>query len=243
MKILTISNPFNSPVYYLEQTQTTMEAIREIPGLRSGSVLLAGYQLRGKGRVPGRVWDGDKDKNIYFSLFLNKNQLKFSLTSLSARTAFAAASFLSVKYGIDSKVKWPNDILVNNKKISGILIELRGENVIIGCGINCLQRTFPESSGNATSISLESGSTDIPELSLEKLLPFLYDEFMNVQPLSERQNRIFRYNKELTIKTGHPESGEKITGIVRGFNENGSLLLETSKGRESVYSGEVLKDF
>lgn len=246
MKEINIPNPFKSPVFFSEEIDSTMNMINLLENPEHGTILAAGLQTAGRGRIAGRVWEGRKEQNLYFSLFLDSSVFDFPLSSLSVRTAFAVIAFIQNEYSISAKVKWPNDVLVNGKKISGIILDSGKTGTVIGCGINCLQENFDSFRTPATSITIESGMNDKPLDLLAKFLPFLHQEFFDsvpIKPIKERQDLIYNMGTETIIKTGHPEKGETVKGLIAGFNEDGSLILETVNGSVPIYSGEYNCEF
>ena len=240
MKEISIANPFAAPVWYTDEIDSTMNILRLIENPVNGTILAAGLQTAGRGRLSGRVWEGIRNENLCFSIFLDSSFLKFPLTSLSVRTAFAGIEFLVKEYSVSAKVKWPNDVLAEGKKISGILLDSGKNGTVIGCGINCLQKNFDNYRTPATSVSIESGSNDLPLFILEKFLPYLHRELTGSVPVKSRQDLIFGLGTETALKTGHPDSGDTVRGKISGFNEDGSLILETENGSVPIYSGEYL---
>ena len=240
MQKIDLDNPFQAPVYYEDIVESTMTAIREIEGAGHGTVLAAGFQSAGRGRIAGRTWLGGQDENVYFSMVLDGKMLPFPVISLSARTGFALAGFLNSEYGIPARVKWPNDVLVNGKKISGILLEVKKQEIVLGCGINCLQTEFAPLRTEATSVKLESGSEDTPMKLLGKFLPYLHEEFSGNVSLDSRSALVWNFGIEIAVKTGHPDSGQLISGKIAGLNEDGSLRLAVGDEITSVYSGEIV---
>ena len=146
-------------IHYYEAVPSTMDLAMGLgmKGASEGTVILAETQTKGKGRL-GRIWFSPKFKGIYLSLILRP---KFSPQRTPLLTLLSAVSIceaIKEHCGIDSQIKWPNDILINNKKVAGILTELNAEMdevnfVIIGIGLNV----------NNELKSLISGSTSLRE--------------------------------------------------------------------------------
>lgn len=109
--------------------------------LRSGSVVMASYQTLGKG-TQGRKWSSDRDENLLFSI-LYKDEPFISSPLFSHRIALAIV-FALREYDLMPQIKWPNDILVDHRKIAGILIETSGRTCVVGIGVNVNQTTFPQ---------------------------------------------------------------------------------------------------
>jgi len=147
-------------IHYYEAVPSTMDLAMGLgmKGASEGTVILAETQTKGKGRL-GRIWFSPKHKGIYLSLILRP---KFSPERTPLLTLLSAVSICEAikEYcGIDSQIKWPNDILIHNKKVAGILTELNAEMdevnfVVIGIGLNV----------NNEKKSLISGSTSLREV-------------------------------------------------------------------------------
>ena len=241
MDTLSIVNPFNANVYFVKETSSTMEDIKSLENPDNGTIVTAAYQRSGRGRIPGRTWIGDRTSGLYFSIFLDSSTFAFPLSSLSARTGFAVAGFLNKEFGLNVKVKWPNDALIGGKKIAGILAEANKNKVALGIGINCMRKDFGELNDKATSIFLETGSKMTPVKCLENFLPYLYSAIVYPIELDEHKNLIYKFGSVISIRTGDPESGELLSGKVAGMNKDGALILETPEGVRLVYSGESVQ--
>ncbi len=157
----TISNPFNNaPVYYMEETLSTMKLAEEYCyGSKSlvdlsGTVFVAGMQTAGRGRIPGRVWEASRDRNLLFTLILSKIDMEEN--PLPIVVGLGISKYLEKYHNVKSKIKWPNDILVDGRKITGIIIESRNNFFSIGIGVNINQTEFPALlTHSATSLSIE----------------------------------------------------------------------------------------
>jgi BirA family biotin operon repressor/biotin-[acetyl-CoA-carboxylase] ligase len=131
--------------------------------VEEGTVILADFQTKGKGQKDG-YWESEKGKNLTFSIILYPNFLDIQKQFyLSMSISIGIVEFLS-HLSVKSKIKWPNDICINNKKVAGILIENSiKRNIIsssiIGIGINVNQTEFKSSAPNPTSLYLELNKT------------------------------------------------------------------------------------
>lgn len=140
-----------------------------------GGIVLADHQNAGRGQH-SRVWHSVPGQNLTFSFCYHPHQVK-RLQSLTLVTALACATSIEQLTGLPVRVKWPNDLYVNGKKLGGILIESsligdKVDNLIIGIGLNVLQEKFVDASFNATSIAIELGSDGekSPDISREQVL-------------------------------------------------------------------------
>lgn len=156
-----------------ETVSSTNELAWELAGERDGDGLavFAEYQSAGRGRL-GRCWDSPRGASVLMSLVLDDPANNLCGNTLSLLTAVAVVDAVDTAAGVAAEIKWPNDLIVNGRKLGGVLIESRpgrsfaddasrevGTRYVVGVGINCLQHRnhFPEAlKGSATSLDLES---------------------------------------------------------------------------------------
>lgn len=241
MRTLSLPNPFEGPVFYLPVTTSTMATARANPV--HGALVITGLQTEGRGRIADRTWESPQDKNLLLTLTIRQDTLQAPLTSASIRTALSLVRLLEKDFALQACVKWPNDVLVNQRKISGILCESSGGYLYIGVGVNCGQKVFPEfRKRGATSISIET-TRDIKPLDLlPSFLPiwkrFLFEVKTNELP-AEANPRLCGIGRQVEVFEGNPRSGAVISGIAEGIGEAGELRLRQKSGKiRSVYSGE-----
>lgn len=213
-----------------------------------GTLVVSEQQTAGRGRR-GRSWKSPAGSSIYMSILLKPDFLPTQAPMLTIVMAYSVAVALRRKTGLDFQIKWPNDIVLNGKKVVGILTEMSTEidyinHVVIGVGINVNTETFPkELCATATSIRKESGTTwKRAELIGEILREFevQYDRFIVEKDLSylqEAYNAILvNCNREVCIlaeKDGYH-------AIALGIDPKGELLVRKEDGsEEAVYAGEV----
>lgn len=237
-------------VVFLEETgSTNVEAKRLADqGSVHGTLVVADSQSGGKGRR-GRSWHSPKGSAIAMSLILKPELEPEKASMLTLIQAMAVTKALEDICGISPQIKWPNDILVNEKKVCGILTEMNLDktkisSIIIGCGINVNQDDFPEEIAEiATSLKIETGQIQ----SRAKLIAHIckvfeeyFEEFVVVKDLS---GIVDAYNERLisrgrTVKVLDPK--EEFTGEALGINALGELLVKRTDGATvNVYAGEV----
>ena len=210
--------------------------------LAEGDVCFSLHQTGGKGRR-GRVWQ-DEGKDLLFSiLFLEglNEKLALALPLLSG----AAVAQTLVGLGFDPKIKWPNDVLLNDKKCCGILVEGVSETsidaIISGIGINLNEDSFPEDIAyKATSLHIQSGLTYDPEEVLSLFLKEfdeLYEDYKRggKRYLTLIRERFYLLGKEVYLNYHN----ENLSGTVEGIDDEGSLLLNDGKRVHHLISGEV----
>lgn len=210
-----------------------------------GMVIISNEQTKGKGRT-GKKWISKENVGIYFSMILKPN---IPIIKASFLTQVAGASLCSAlnQNNIDAQIKWPNDIIINGKKIAGILTEMNAEidlinHIVVGIGINIYKNTFDnEISDVATSLENENFKVDKNKLLKNFFETFeeLYNNFKNNS--NEKTLKILRDNsavigKEIfLIKKGHKE---KV--FAENIDNDGNLIVKTKSGDiKTVFSGEI----
>jgi len=212
--------------------------------------VFAEQQTSGRGRH-GRNWVSPFGGNLYFSILYPFQRTPRDVTGVSLAVGVAIVEQLE-RQGINSaKLKWPNDVLVEGRKLCGILLELHGEShgplaIVVGIGINIM---MPESAADEidqpwisyqslTSASMSSVSRNqLAADFLSNVLLCLQEfEQHGLEPFRERwQQRDCYMNMKVKLQLGERE----ITGIARGIDQQGALLLETQGQIHRYYSGEI----
>jgi len=241
MQELSITNPFGGVVRYMPRTTSTMNAARESPS--HGSVLVTSLQTSGRGRISGRVWESPPDQSLLFTLMIDRDTLNVPLTSVSIRTALAITRLLEKRFRLNACIKWPNDVLVDGKKISGILCETAGGYIGIGIGLNCRQKEFlSRYNTSATSVYRETGIECTPLSLLPGLLSSLWETLMRINSSglpSAADKHLCSFGKHMEVREGDPRAENVVKGVVAGIGEAGELRLRQKNGKiHPVYSGE-----
>lgn len=212
-----------------------------------GTLIMAETQTAGKGRR-GRVWQSPKSTTISMSLCLEPKMQTDHVAGLTLVMALAVAEAVREVADARPQIKWPNDIVLNGKKICGILTEMifkeHGYAVIIGVGVNVNTEAFPEEICEiAGSIKLETGKEIERETliaSVMKYFEIYYEQYEKTENLSllKEQYESMLANKGREVYVLDPKAPYK--GVARGINSNGNLLVVREDGTEiEVYSGEV----
>lgn len=210
-------------------------------------VLIAKEQTAGRGRL-GRTWVSKKGDGLYMSILVRPDIPLEKAPLLSLIMGLAAHDAVKEATGIDTRLKWPNDLVIDGKKVAGILAssEIEGSRlkfVVIGIGINMFQELFPEEiSATATSLRLNGAKFNREDLenSIVKSFNRYYDIFIR-----EESFRAFteEYNS-LTVNVGRRvrviEPGNEYEADSMGVNEDGELLVRLDNGEiKTIRSGEV----
>jgi BirA family biotin operon repressor/biotin-[acetyl-CoA-carboxylase] ligase len=200
-----------------------------------GLVIFAEEQTAGRGRA-GSKWQSEQGDSILCSVVLTGCKLNPELLSLAC--AVAVADGLGKIGGSEAKIKWPNDIILNGKKVAGILLESKLNNddgvYILGIGINCHQKkdSFPaELQTIATSIDIESHSI-ADRVSLAKRLLTSVDHWLEVA--EKNSKKITNKWRELSIQLNHRVkliyNGREFTGNCIGIDPEKGLILQLDTG-------------
>ncbi|MEW2741821.1 bifunctional biotin--[acetyl-CoA-carboxylase] ligase/biotin operon repressor BirA [Providencia sp. PROV130] len=226
---------------------TNQYMLERIAELKSGDTCLAEYQSAGRGRR-GRQWISPFGCNLYLSMYWRLEQGPAAAVGLSLVVGIVIAEVLNRISQEKVKVKWPNDLYMNDKKLAGILVELTGKtgdaaHIIIGVGINIgMNNNNIESSKSITqewsSLRDEVENIERNELSAniikslrESLVIF---ENEGLKPFLERWFKLDNFlNRSVKLLIGN----DIITGIERGVNDQGALLLQKDNGEIIPYIG------
>lgn len=210
-----------------------------------GTVFIANHQTNGRGRL-SREWISEVSNGIYMSILLKPAIPPQELSKITLVTGLSIVSALNKISQEKTYIKWPNDCVINKKKVSGILTELSAtdseNNVIVGIGINVNNKLFPsELTDKATSLFLENQKTfDRSEIIALTLIEFEkhYNKF-----LKQGFSSLIDDYSNLCITIGHEVEiitpSEKYYAKAIGIDPEGKLLIERNGITQTVISGEV----
>ncbi|TKJ38735.1 MAG: biotin--[acetyl-CoA-carboxylase] ligase [Planctomycetes bacterium B3_Pla] len=213
-----------------DSTSSTNDAAAEYAKNKAndGLAIFAEQQTAGRGRA-GNKWYSSRSDSILCSIVLTENKLPAELLSLLCAVAIAEA------IGKPARIKWPNDIMLNGRKVAGILLESKSNGIcIVGIGINCRQKTdsFPdELQSIATSIDIESRSvTD--RISLARRLLASIDHWLEVA--AQTSEKVIDQWRNLSIQLGHRVrliyDGREFAGNCIGIDPEKGLILQLDTG-------------
>ncbi len=239
-----------SNIVYYDETGSTNEQARMLAynGEPHGTLVVADRQTSGKGRR-GRSWDSPAGVGIWMSLILRPDISAVSASMLTLVMAMAAAKGIKKVTGIECLIKWPNDLVVNKKKVCGILTEMSTEfsdirYIIIGVGINVNQTGFDdELAGTATSLFIESGKSyrrsEIIAATMKAFEEY-YAKFIETSDMSalkdEYNGILVNCGREVCVL----DPSGSFRGTALGISDKGGLLVQADGGGMSeVISGEV----
>ncbi|SEW41454.1 BirA family transcriptional regulator, biotin operon repressor / biotin-[acetyl-CoA-carboxylase] ligase [Chryseobacterium wanjuense] len=232
-----------SQLFYLKECSSTNDEISKFL-LYENSDFVTLYtfnQTKGRGQY-GNTWSSTAEKNLAYTLAVKTEHFMLSDFMFNYYTAIVIRDYLANLTENDVKIKWPNDIILKNKKIVGILIEKKKINqnnyFIIGAGFNILQEDFDEIS-NAGSLLTQTGRHfDLEEFTLN-LNDFLIKRLQNI-PSEEEIMRLFNAHlfRKDEISVFELDKTRQ-NGIIRYADEKGELWIELEDGICSFYHKEI----
>lgn len=231
----------------IDSTNTELKRLIEKKSLPEFTVVIAKKQTLGKGQN-NNTWVSEEG-GLYFS-FILKPEKNINLISLT--TGLSVKQTLEKYSDKKIEIKWPNDILLKNKKIAGILTEGRFDGnkvefIIVGCGININQKNFPYLAENTpTSLYLENNSTYDKNIILDEFFTNFKNNYTKLQEniniikiINEINNNLYLKNELITINLSN---NDFIEGELLNLNEDGSLSIKKVDGKMSnIYSGRINK--
>lgn len=237
-------------VLYFETIDSTNTKAQELAekGYPSGTLVVADKQESGKGRR-GRSWVSPSGTGIFMTLMIKPDINPNNASMLTLVAALAVAKAITSVTGEEAMIKWPNDIVVNGKKVCGILTEMNAQfdyinHIVVGIGINVHNESFPEEiSQMASSLMIEAGGKRFhrAQIIAETMSYFeqYYDTFLQTQDLSAlvREYDKLLVNRNKSVRVLDPK--EPFDGKAMGITPKGELIVDTWESRKLVSSGEV----
>jgi BirA family transcriptional regulator, biotin operon repressor / biotin---[acetyl-CoA-carboxylase] ligase len=233
--------------YKIGSTNTAAMAAAAM-GAPEGSVFLAEEQTAGRGRG-SNSWQSPRSTGIYCSIILRPLLPPSDVLVLSLAAGLAVQTAIhQVDSTVSVDLKWPNDVLIDGKKVCGILAEMTSEAtrvryIVVGIGLNVNQMSFPKDLP-ATSLRLVTGSEWSRVELVGALLKSLNREYRQlVDDADARESILQRFAEKSSWTVGKSvrveENGAAFTGITEGLDPRGFLLVRTENGLRTVLSGTV----
>lgn len=235
---------------YLKETDSTNNDAKRCmeEGGAHGTLIVAERQTAGRGRR-GKLWESPEGTAIYMTIGMKPEFAPDKVSMLTLVMALSVAQAIEEQSGLEAGIKWPNDVVVNKRKVCGILTEMILEAeyircVVTGVGINVNQPSMPEEiAQTATSLFIEKGEKLSRAALIESVMRHFennYDCFIGSLDLSELKEAYEARlaNKDKLVRVLDPKG--EYEGIARGIRCTGELIVELPDGivRE-VYAGEV----
>lgn len=237
-------------IRYFSRIDSTNQYAKRIAeeGAADGTLVIADEQTAGKGRS-GRTWVTPPGEAIAFTLLLRPKLSPGRISMVTLVMGLAVVNAVNKLYDLHAGIKWPNDVVINGRKLCGILTEMSAEvehvhYIVIGVGINANLTSFPqELSQIATSLKLELGR----DVSRAGLIAAVMEEFERLYAEFERQGdlgSVMQEYNDLCLNAGNKvrvlDPNGEYTGVSHGINAMGELLVETEDSQiREVYAGEV----
>ncbi len=219
-------------------------------GAPEGLCVVAREQTAGRGRLD-RAWVSRKDAGLYLSVVLRPSLQQRSLPLITLMTSLAVRDALIESCDLYTDIKWPNDLVANGAKLSGILAEVLetsiGRAVVVGVGINLTNQSLSEElHGVATSVETATGKIPDSEHVLQAVISKLAHRYEALQAENGAETTVaewcfassFAENKKIRVNSGE----EILEGITRGLEPDGALRIETAPGEIRVIrAGDVFE--
>lgn len=235
-------------IHQFARIGSTNDILKEMADAPEFTCVVADEQTAGRGRRD-RVWHSSSGDGLYLSILL-RPELSPKIPLLSLMTAIAVAESLIEHDVAGVDIKWPNDVLINERKVCGILIEGLNSGgharVIAGIGVNLNHQSFPlETLPTATSVRMESGE----DLAVDAFRDQLLDKFGQWYArwkagddhlITHRWQQLSSYGRGCHITA--ILDNEQFNGVTAGLNEDGALLVQVGDGQfRSLLAGEVIR--
>lgn len=235
---------FIRDIHYFEEIDSTNTYLLKELERIDHVLALTEFQTAGRGRF-SRKWISNKYENLMFSLGF-ENLSNRILKVLNFYVPLVIADSIKDLYAIDVKIKWPNDIMFDNKKLSGILIESISENLVfqklvIGIGINCNQTIFPEEiMDRTTSLRLILNKPVEREKLLARIVDRISHDWNNLFDLFDEIYNSYKTKCSFLGKTITVVLGDKeFTGTLHNITKDGELILIEFNRKYIFKSGEI----
>lgn len=243
------TNYIGNQIHYFRNVDSTNEVAKKLAkeGAPEGTVVIAESQSRGRGRR-GKPWVSPLG-GAWMSLILRPKVLPANAPQLTFTAGVAAAKTMKDEYNLDIGIKWPNDVLIDNKKVCGILTEISTDidaidYVVVGIGIDAnidIELIPPELRDTTTSLKTELNEDISRIILVQKFLgnfEEMYEEF-NKGNFSDILNKWRKYSKTIGRKVEIRKGTGFIRGEAVGVNHDGALILELEDGSlKKIISGE-----
>ncbi len=234
---------------YLEKISSTNDYAAELlyNGDKNTRVIIASEQTCGHGRL-GRKFYSPKDTGIYMSIIADIEEIK-NLNLLTSLAGLSVCEGAEEIYPAEYKIKWPNDILVNGKKICGILTKLINDtssqkisHAVIGIGVNVNndKEDFPEDIRDiASSLKIETGIYENKSVLTEKILnktdELIFSSGKNdAEALEKIKKRSLVIGRKVFVKNENREY------LVKDISENGELIVDDADKNKLIFTGEII---
>jgi len=222
-------------IAYFEETDSTNRQARMLAkdGAKHGTLVIADTQSAGRGRR-GRGWISPAGEGVFMSLIVRPNEQPSQVAKMSLTLALAVGRAIEQVTGLDARIKWPNDIVIDGRKVCGLLLEMdataeKVESIVAGVGINVHQTQFDEEIAHtASSLDLLAGK----RVSRSAIVRAFLAEFERAMALADEAMMDAYRARSATIGQTVQVIGLNgtYTGTAKGITQSGTLLVELETG-------------
>jgi len=234
-------------IHYFDYLASTMDTAMQLgmDGASSGTLVLAESQIKGRGRL-GRGWLSPKYKGIYLSLILRPKILPAACPVLTLMSAVSICEAVKEILNLDLQIKWPNDLLIDQKKVAGILTEMNAETdkvnfVVIGIGLN-VNNDKKSLIAGATSLKEQQGAEINRVILLQEILRRLENNYLLLedQGAGEIIHKWRNFTLTLGTRVKVDYQNKHIEGQAMDIDVDGALLIRKDSGLiQKISSGDV----
>lgn len=236
-------------IYYFDSIDSTNTRAKKLAeeGAGHGTLVIADEQTGGRGRR-GKNWESEQGTAIYMSILLKPEIRPANASMLTLVAALAVTKGIQEETGLLCQIKWPNDIVINGKKVCGILTEMSTQidyinYIVVGIGINVRNECFPEEIAEmATSLHLECKKERNRAAIIEAVgeaFEHYYEIYLRTEDMrdlvQEYNSRLANMNRQVRVL----DPKEPFEGKAMGITPRGELIVDTWEARKLVSSGEV----
>lgn len=231
-----------SQLFHLENCFSTNDEIITLLYEDEPTAVFTFNQTKGRGQY-GNIWKVIPNQNLAYSLAVKTSKINISDTFLNYYTAILVRDFLANLTNADTKIKWPNDIILNGKKVCGILIEKKKINnydyYVIGIGINLLQTDFSNLPKAGSVLSVTGLSFDLIEFTNQ----FHQHIISKIESVESEENILLKYNNSLFRKdeiSVFQKDDVRQNGIIKNADKNGFLWIDLeNEGLQKFFHKEI----
>ncbi len=223
--------------FFFEKLDSTQEfAKRNINALPFFSLIETLEQTHGKTRKKDKTWYSKKSEGLYLTFILPKPKI-YPLFLFSLIFSLNFVDYINTYLYIPLKIKWPNDIYLNQKKVAGILLEYYKRKILLGIGINLYQKDFPQEIKDKATSFLSEGY-NVNKEDIKEILKYLILKSLNESNFNKNKYEDYLILKEKFVKI--KTFNKTLYGKVMGISKQGELILQTKQKFFKILEGEVI---
>jgi len=231
----------NRQIFWHSSIDTTMREAERLAaeGAAAGTIVAADEQTAGQGRL-GRAWHSPPREGLYFTVILRPQLAPQQLPLVTLALGCAVHDAIQLLCGIYADLRWPNDVMINERKVCGILAHLEGSAVLAGVGLNVNQDSFPpELAGIATSLKIETGREHDRRTLLDFIAPSI-DTQINILVRAGADALIRHFAVRSTYVERKHVDVDGVRGVTAGLTPEGFLRLRREDGElVTIHAGGV----